>query len=366
MEVYIFTILFLGVLAYLEVAYKPDKNLKNILHFIVFFILVVEMGLRWEMATDWNSYLQAFQKINDWSTCSPEITNMEWGYGVLMFISKKITENYSFFLLLHALIYYTLTLLAFRSLTRYPILAMMLHYAFTMGVMGSNRQLLAVALVLFSIKFIVDRKFFRFLCCISIGFLFHSTILIALPLYFLNKRIDEKIVVLMVACAFAFGKSSIPSHIFSFFGGGISADKVDSYMDAFTGKQEYNLGFAGLIKRLAFVSIFIYNAKALSTRAKAYHILLNGYLLSLIIYFMFSSTLLILVNRGSLYFNVMEPVLLSYQGYLIYRKENKFFMTGIAVTLAFLYFFQSIGQYPELFIPYKGLFINQDYQRGLL
>ncbi len=62
------------------------------------------------------------------------------------------------------------------------------------------RQVLAVAIILFGFRFIVERKFIPFLICLILGALFHKTTLIFILLYLLaNKKITGKYLITVLS-----------------------------------------------------------------------------------------------------------------------------------------------------------------------
>ena len=128
---------------------------------------------------------------------------------------------------------------------------------------------------------------------------------------------------------------------------------------------EKSLTFIGLVKRIFFVLLFFYTKKRLIFKFQYYNLLFNIYLVGIIIYFLFSTSLLIFVNRGSLYFNIMEPILLTMQLYFFNDKRIKIIGLITLFILSIGLFFQSISAYEDLFVPYKGIFINSDYIRNL-
>ena len=66
---------------------------------------------------------------------------------------------------------------------------------FIMFDMGVIRQGIAITFMLFSVKYIINRDFKKFLIVILCGALFHITILVTIPLYFLNYiEFDRKVI----------------------------------------------------------------------------------------------------------------------------------------------------------------------------
>ena len=84
-----------------------------------------------------------------------------------------------------------------------------------------------------------------------------------------------------------------------------------------------------------------------------------------VFYFFFSSTLLVMVSRGSLYFYIMEPLLLSSIIYILKNKIDKLLYILSIMILGIILMYQSISVYPDLFVPYKGIFINTLFKRTM-
>jgi hypothetical protein len=235
-----------------------------------------------------------------------------------------------------------------------------------MGILGSNRQLISVSLCLIALKYARERKIIKFFSLVLIAFLVHSTALLFVIYYFIDFDIKFKKLALIMLIASIIGMTNIPFGIFSFLGGkvGFDASKVIFYLET---AQEFltenKLSIFGFVKRILFISIFYYNKDRLIGKVPYYNLMLNGYSIGLIIYFLFMNSLLIIVNRGSLYFTIMEPFLLAFQLLLIKQKRMRVVMLFVLFAYSIMMFFKSIEGYYDLFIPYKGLFINAEYNR---
>ena len=125
------------------------------------------------------------------------------------------------------------------------------------------------------------------------------------------------------------------------------------------------LSILGLVKRLCLLTLFFYNRRSLGKKLRYYNVMLNAYIAGVVLYFLFANSLLIIVSRGDLYFNALEPLLLASQVHLLTRRSSRLVMASALCVLSFIFFFQSISPYPDLFLPYKGLIINTDYSRIL-
>lgn len=367
MGIYIFTLGVLLIFSFLELrADLTTVQHKGMLVF-VYMLFVFQVGLRWQTGTDWDTYLLHFEEINKLSDVYYTITGFEQGYSFFILIVKYFWNSYTAFLLIHALLYYVLVFSAFKRLSPYIFISLLVFYAASMGVLGSNRQLIALGICLFALRYVVRKKAFSFFLLVGLAFMFHSSAILFIVYYFLNRDIKQSLLFAILVLSFIIGKTSLPTTAFSFVGdniGGMGASKVLYYTERYQEDSAlYRLGILGLLKRLFFVGLFAYNYKVLTARLPYYKLIFNGYIVGFVIYLLFSSSILVLVNRGSLYFSVMEALLLSSQFLLLKNKHYQVNLLILLFIVTIFLFFQSIAGYADLFVPYKGIFINSDFHR---
>jgi hypothetical protein len=370
MEVYIITLLLIFVFGFIDLRLKLNDSQRNWMLFFLYVIIVVQIGLRWETGSDWKPYLENFQKTEDYNNVLLNaLIGFEIGYGTFVFIIKKLFDSYSVFLFIHALIFYLGIFKTAKKYSPYFFISLMFFYATNLGMVGSNRQLLAIVICLWSLGFVFERKTFRFFVTIGVASLFHTTAFFFGVYYFLNRNFKTITIVSVLIISFIIGKTALPFLVFSKFGGlfgGVVASKTTSYSEgAKDVLTETSLSVFGLIKRLFFIAVFTYNYSFLSKRLTYYRLLYNGYVFGMAMYFLFASSLLILVNRGSLYFNIMESFLISCQFLVFYRRLDKAYVYFFLLLISLVFLFQSISAYSDLFDPYKGLFYNTDFTREM-
>jgi hypothetical protein len=329
---------------------------------------VGQVGLRWETGTDWMPYLENFLiSDNIDAVLVNSVLGFEIGYGFFVFFVRLFTSDYTVFLLAHALVYYFLVFKSNKFISPYPYVSLLLFYASTAGMLGSNRQLIALAICLYSIQYVITKKPIKFAALIFIAFLFHTTAIIFSVYYFLNRDFKKHHVYIVLILAFIIGNTNIPNLLFSGLGnllGGASESKAQFYTEKDV-LGDSSLSFVGLIRRLLYFVIFYLSYDKLIDKLKIYKLIFNGFLFGLVFYFLFANSLLILVNRGSIYFNVMEAFLIASLLYLFKTNKDRMIVVFIIFLYSFYIFFQSISVYSDLFLPYKGLFINEEYKRNL-
>jgi len=366
MLIYILTISLLFVFSIFEFYFRIDKNLKNTLIGFSFLIIVFQYAFRWETGTDWTSYLDHFNAVGNINSFKNLDNLFEPGYNILVYIFKLFSDSYSLFLLLHSLIYFFIMFSSIKEYSNNPLLTITIFYTSTIGIMGSNRQLLALAICLYGLRYLVTQKK-KFYLFIGIACFFHITALLFFLYRYFNKEFNIKFILLIISLAIIIGKTEIPINVFSVLTSiftGITSDKSKFYLSELNNlDKEVSLSILGLIKRLALLTLFYINRKKMRQINSYFNLYFNAYVFSLIIYFLFSSSLMILINRGSIYFNFSEIYLLPM---LLYSIKSSFFKNlafYFILILSGTFFYISINPFKQYFIPYKGIFYNSEFKR---
>jgi hypothetical protein len=151
---------------------------------------------------------------------------------------------------------------------------------------------------------------------------------------------------------------------FSFLPSGYTLMKLLTYLEK-SETTTFVYPIFGLLKRTIIVTYFLINRSKFSKKISFFNIVLNGYLIGFILFLLFSYTIPIMISRGSIYFNIMEPILLSYIVLLYKDLYFKYLIVILLTIFSFLLLSQSISPYKDLFDPYKGLFLNRGHNRVL-
>lgn len=158
--------------------------------FLSFVILVLITGLRYGVGTDYYAYEKLYQTqpwLNELSG-----VRMEWGYTSLVNMLNFLgLPPWSFFILMGS---GTITLVFFSFKDNPALLAFGLFFFVSLGQMffsfNGVRQAFAAACLAVSIKFIYERRFLPFIFIFLIGFLFHKSLILLLPLYIIIPRLN--------------------------------------------------------------------------------------------------------------------------------------------------------------------------------
>lgn len=366
MEIYFSTFLLLSCAGLLSIYIKSKKSL--IIYLPPLLLMIYQMGFRWEMGTDWQVYYNNFiESSNIDQALLNSALGFEPGYGILAVLSHKISDDYTIFLVINSIIFYTLSFNAIQRLSPYPAVSLMLFYGLTIGILGSNRQLIALSICLFSIRYIIIGDSKKFWISIALAMTFHLSAIVFSVYYFLDREIRLSRLLPLLIFGILIGSTSIPTIAFESIGGifgGIIAYKAKYYTDN-SNLVIDQLSAVGTVRRILIFLILLQIKWRLSEREQIFRILFNGYCVGIFIYFLFGRELLILANRGSIYFNIMEAFLLVYSLRLVRTRLERYIVFLILIIYSLLMFFQGIAGYPDLFVPFQSIHINTGYQRYL-
>ena len=370
MEIYLSFLVILLVFSFLEVFKKENILLQKYLLLSTYLLSVFLIGLRWRTGTDWDNYKIIFDNI---SSSSNQIIQayinydgrtyyMEQGYLLLNWVVHLFTHSYSVFLCLHALIYYYFIIYGLKRITQYPISSYLFLFASSLGMVGSNRQLLAVAFIFYSLTLVIARnKWFFGVVVASITF--HTTAVLGSAYYFFNRKLQWQVVVGILLGAMVFGYTNVPLHLFRFVG--YFSETLQLKAMSYITSEVVPLSLIGIAKRAIFVIFFLWIRDKVEKVYPYYNLLLNGYLISLVLYLLFGSSLSIIVSRGSMYFNIVEGVLLTSVLYILKERWQRALCVSVVFALSIWMMHNSIKAYPDLFKPYKSLWYNQQYERNM-
>lgn len=365
MEVYIVFTVFLFLFSFFELFKIGNGKFGNIFLFLSFLGAVLIVGGRWYTGTDWEVYEYLF---NESATIKDalDIWKTEIGYGILSWLVRSVTDDYSVFLIIHAVLFYGLLIISFKKIIPYPQTAFFYYFTTNLGMVGANRQLLGIVFLLFGLSFLLNNNKKKFFVLLFSSFTFHATAYLASVYYFFNRYISKKVIIISIIVAFLFGISPLPLQVFGSLGALNEhfMSKTEAYLDsAKAAAEEYGLTVAGALKRILFLIIFLGIRDKAVIRLKNYNLFFNGYWMGILVYLVFSSSLNVMVSRGSLYFNLMEPLLIACIFLIVEKPIEKCFCLILVFIVSILLMYQSIGGYPDAFDPYKGIWYNQDFVR---
>lgn len=172
---------------------------KWLIEIAALLILVLVSGTRLDLGgTDYFVYKRVYESIPEIGVFISQIdvlhkNYLTYGYelGFLFIISlfKTINLNYYGFTLFHSIFFY---ISLYVGLKKYVgnfnfFIFIFLYKLFFYNTFISLRQSITIAIFFISLRFIEERKVFRYMFCCIAGIAFHSAAVILLPIYALYK-----------------------------------------------------------------------------------------------------------------------------------------------------------------------------------
>ena len=246
---------------------KPVEGFENSIAFLFlyFFSLMIFVGVS-DMLGGYDRYIygelfdNTADNIRNNGSIMSSLIFMEYpkelGYDFLNVLIALFTANRYVFILIVTVIIYSLTFVSFkRYMTNYPyavilFLALMFFFTFTY-----LRQILAVSIAWLSIRYIIDRKFGKFLLVIIIACSFHNSAIILFPFYFLpiRKYRIHNILLVMLLCLL-FGVTGFAGTLYDAYGGfSGSIERSAEY------SSESGFRFAYMIEAVFFLYFILSN-----------------------------------------------------------------------------------------------------------
>ncbi len=298
--VYIIIAGFLCVLSVFELKYNGKGTAKT--GIIIVTVLIIFAGLRKNVGLDYDNYELLYSWLKDKSLVTG---NIDYGW----FFLNRILPSFRVVLIATAFLTVMIKWSAFQNLLNGQYIATAFFFYFTTLFMyydmGIIRQGVSIGLCYYSIKYIKRRSVYFFIC-IGIAFLFHTSALVFMPLYFMgNKEYSRRFYygilgLLFTASALVESLRNIIIPLIGRFGGGLINYRLNFY-DSYDVDFNMDSLFFSFLRRAMFLIFFIeiYKRKsrirvgrgiAYDTRdsRKYTWIYINGYFLSSAVMIIFS------------------------------------------------------------------------------
>lgn len=340
------------VMFFLTKKYETTKfPLQKKTWLILSFLLVVSFcALRFYVGNDYANYVTGFYGIKQFYGAN--VYFWEPAYFILNRIFLNCYAGYIYVFASATLISF---IFLFKTLNYYNVLKWGVFFTFTLGLLiflnNGIRQGVALSIFLYSIRFIENKKFGKYLICILLAASFHFSALILIGVYFVrNIRFSCYTWLFLLFFSFFLQYTGILRHVFitaishiPFYN--VYIDKTDIYtVEAMPGLGIlYNFLMAVLLA-------WVYRKSVPNT-------LLAIYLLGSVLYV--CSVGILLLERIAFY--LMYTNVIVFAHFMMLRRYRQ--VSRVFVFLTFLYFsIQSLtGMEKHGAVPYRTIF-NEDLE----
>lgn len=207
----VFTILTIILIVYSFLEIDNYKNYSSV--WVVIAFLTIFIGLRYWIGADYGNYFKAYHEfgskldtldILDMIIDKEKREQMEWLYLLFGNIIYEAGFSFYFFTFLLAIASISIKYKAFTEHAVYPAFAMLLFMFPTIFVSdgGQMRQGMAMALLLFSFRYIKERKLLMFLFMVYLAMGFHTSTTIFIVAYWivLIPMNSTRILIVVIIC----------------------------------------------------------------------------------------------------------------------------------------------------------------------
>lgn len=349
---YLITILISTSIFFVGYRFKFNTGALVIANVCAAIPLIILTGFKFiKVGTDTGSYVFYFNKIHTFADAlAISKTHGEFGFWFLNYLGRLMTDQYFIIFLLSTLIItpcymYSLNKFNLKTLS-FICLLFIGPYFFQLN---GTRQAIAIAIFSISVLFIIEKKPIHFFASIIIGFMFHKSMVICLPLYFIFKddikprKIALILFVFIILLVFFQKFVSIASSVDSRYA--TYGDKKDTYGGAV-------VSLVNIILLGWFVVCRFVNKKVLASRR--FDVMLTLYLLGVMV----SALSLILkidpsgFLRMSIYFIQLNMFLIPMTVMSFKDMPTRYLILSAAVVFMFLYFYLTTSTFSNL-MPYR-------------
>lgn len=335
-----------GMMA-IALQFKPRRrNLWDNLVIAVFcgLPLIIVAGLRYDVGADYMSYFRYFERVR----VGGGQERFEYLYYLLNAVVVWFGGGATSFFFVTAIIFVVAIYVCILRESPYPLLSCFLLVAMTYYFIFFNgvRQLLGCAVLLWSVRYIQQKRFIPFAICVAIAYGFHSSCAVFLPIYFIaNIRASRWVIILVTAVIFV--ASSVISSMIT------NAIKTTEYV-AYVASV-YDTSQSGYITLAINAAITMFAMMFLDENDKRSHIYLNLQVLTLWVSAFKGKV--VLINRIAWIFGLPGIILIPLALRNIPARRMRVLVGAAIVIVYFVYATYTIGVLNgNSVLPYRTIF----------
>lgn len=357
----IYLLIFWTLLISAALEFYLDKTLGNKWYYTIVAIMIVTASLAYAVSPDWIAYYKAFQQVEmiDWFSIPAygNFNGMESGYLYLNKILNHIGFDFGMVSILVVTISLVLKSITFQKYGGYIFLTLFMY-------MGSTylfeehvhiRQGLANAITIYSIRYILDKKLWKFLLCIVLAYQFHESVIVFVLAYWVaNIKISPLAIGWLVCIAIIgslTGMNVIIDLLMDYMPFG--QDKFEAYESSLYSTGDVAIG--DLMKVISVLAVILFDKYA--SHDRYYCVFRNLFILGVLLYFFLGKG--IFGIRLPNYYLVYIGLLVSRMLYVFSGKKalRSFVFTSFwAYTMLLFFWFQIKQAHKSKFSNYKTIF----------
>lgn len=351
---YLFLFILTYLLSFLDLSNVKYKH-KQMLFLFIAFILILFAGLRYEIGFDYFSYFRIFTDSHNLNNIFSH--GIEPGFYLLNWFFNLFFNNFYFLIFFIALVTIVLKVNFINKYSIYIFIPLFYYYAldFLPREMGQIRHALAISILLFSIKYIFEEDFLKFIFLIIIATSIHYTSLIFIPAYFFNKiKLDKKKMLFLITFSLGLALININDIILYLANIMPQIDPVESvirYINRPGRTGRIGISLTVIWRVFLFGVSFIFYSEIFHTKKKRN--IFDLYFLGLLIYFSLNGNAMF-ARRFAQVYMFLEGIIISYIIFSLKRKETKIlFMIFLGIVMSVRFYGILLN---SVFHDYKTIF----------
>lgn len=339
--------------------YYIEENQKEYRNFVLFFFcstLSIIGGCR---SLDWDdtaTYADSFKYTSTISEFSASDTPYygydEVGFYFLSSLIRTFTSNCTIYFIVISSITFILIYKSLRRYCIYPLLGLCVYIArfFLSRNMMQIRAALAIIIIMLAIRWIEGKNLKKYVLYVLAGTLLHHTVIVALPLYWLNKiRYSNKSMFFIIAISFLITAFLSPLYInlLSAFVGEYMTMYIDYVMEGNFNATGMGLTNPMIYYQLVIFLVYVLREHSLKNLVSYYYTIRNGYLYSIVLLILLSP-LLVLSGRLSTIFSTLEIFIVPALFIGVNPRTRFMMVLCTGVTLACVFYLNILKLYPKI------------------
>ena len=367
--------LFVWVITYIFAiwdAYELDQRLFKIGYVILFLVLTIFVGTRFETGPDIFNYEAFFSQVPPLNVLLKNFSDysyipLEPAYKIVSGTFRYLGFTFNGFLLVFSA---SFVALVFKMIPKYSSMAyfsvmLYLYYGYFTG-FSAIRQVLAAAIFFVAIYYVYNKNLYKYLATLVVATMFHLSAIVIVPMYWLSKvRWSKMQYFLVLICVFGIRLSGIISSFTGYLFGVLNFsnyqlmnDKVQMYADA-------EGGYLGtmVLEWLFLLIVFIVKYDELEESNKYFKIIFNFFFFGFIYYSFFSA--IGDFGRIVVYFKLIYLIIIPMLVNLYEDKKAKFLLISLFSVLVLIRILISVNADTtnaqvnhNRYLPYKSWLIQ--------
>lgn len=244
---------------------------QSFLALIIIMIPVLVSGLRYGIGTDYFNYEVIYQENinNDWATLTRyRGISLEIAPYILCRIANVLFGGYQGFVFLMALLTGFFFFIFFKenlSKNNFPLMLFIYFILIYPASFNVIRQIVAVSIVAYSLKYVFQRKFVVFMGLILLATTFHTSAIFCLFLYYVYAKRNKSFYKDFLFILFLF---LIPSFFEILFGMVTRISFFSRYIEMYSNTMAYNANYIDIIIRIPIALLILLFSKKLVEKEK--------------------------------------------------------------------------------------------------